>query len=77
MITEVLSGTVLAAASYWAGRSRLGWRLFDWAESRSANPHGLLYGAALAVGFAALAGVFLIHPRRSVGNFRAWRKEKP
>lgn len=65
-----------AAASYWAGRVRLGRWLLDWAENRNGGTHGPGWWTAQGVGLLAVAWMVTVHPRRSAENRRSWREAR-
>lgn len=66
--------TAALVLGYLVGRTRPGPRLLSWAEEATApgwrTPRFWL-GAPVAV--AALAWVWLVHPRRTLSNVRSWR----
>lgn len=75
-MTAALCAAVAVVAAYWAGRVRLGRRVFAWAEDRSDGPHGPAWWAAQAVGLVAVAWMLTAHPRQSAANRRSWREAR-
>lgn len=73
-MTAFLAAVALLAAGYVLGRWRPAPRILHWAEGRSERDHGPGWWLAQAVGVAALAWVWTVHPRRSAANRRSWRE---
>lgn len=73
---DLLAVLVTAVAAYWAGRVRLGHRLFEWAEDRDLGPHGPAWLVAQLIGLVAVAWMLTAHPRRSAANRRSWREAR-
>jgi hypothetical protein len=72
----LLAVAVAAAVSYWAGRTRLGHRLLEWAEDRSYGRRTPGWWVAQVVGLVAVAWMVTAHPRRSAANRRSWREAR-
>ncbi|MFE3378785.1 hypothetical protein [Streptomyces anulatus] len=66
-----------AIAWYCAGRYRPGTAVLRWAETQIAfrSSWSPRYWAAAPLALAAVAGAWIIHPRRTAENARAYRRE--
>ena len=70
-----LAAAVALAVGYVLGRARLGIRIVNWAED-AATPgwRTWRFWPAAPVVLAAIACVWIVHPRRSLANVRSWRR---
>lgn len=74
--TALLAITATVLVAYWAGRLRLGQRLFEWADRRDRGPHEPAWWAAQAIGLTAVAWMVTAHPIRTRANVRSWREAR-
>jgi hypothetical protein len=75
-VITLLAAAMVAVASYWAGRVRLGRWLLSWAEDRNGGSHGPAWWAAQSVGLVAVAWMLTVHPHRTAANRRSWREAR-
>ncbi|MFC8723695.1 hypothetical protein [Streptomyces bacillaris] len=76
-MTPLALAVLAAIAGYCTGRYRPGTTVLGWAETQIAcrSSWSPCYWAAVPLALAAVAGAWIIHPRRTARNVRAFRRE--
>ena len=75
-MTPALIAVSALAVGYILGRAPLGQRLLSWAEDATAPGwRTWKFWPAAPVVIAAVAWLWIVHPRRSLANVRSWRDD--
>jgi uncharacterized BrkB/YihY/UPF0761 family membrane protein len=77
-LTATAAGLALLAVGYSLGARQAGPRLLSWAEDATTpgwRTWRFWLGAPVVI--LALAWMWIVHPRRTLANVRAWRQPPP